>query len=266
MAHEIAVSLLAGSRTMSVPEFFRDAKESGYDGVEMWLVPEGGLTYEVTDAQLDGYRRLAGECGLQIFSLAVTPPGGRLTGTGEAAEAFLRHAVRGMEIASRLGAKTVLHTTGGITDGMYYEEAYLNGIANLRRLAPEAEKLKIRFALEFVWNGFLFSPIEMRNFLTSVNSPNVGFYFDPGNMAVFQKPEHWVRALGHFIMHVHLKDWKGPARSGAWTQLLEGEIDFPAVMAELHRAGYTGPLVSEVARTLAPWPETARTMRKIAAM
>ncbi|MBQ7696224.1 MAG: sugar phosphate isomerase/epimerase [Lentisphaeria bacterium] len=266
MAHEIAVSLLAGSRTMSVPDFFRDAKESGYDGVEMWLVPEGGLTFDVTDAQLDEYRRLAGEYGLEIYSLAIAPPEGRLTGTGEAAEAFLRCAVSGMDIASRLGAKTVLHTTGGLAEGMYYEEAYLNGIANLRRLAPEVEKRELRFALEFVWNGFLFSPLEMRNFLTAVNSPNIGFYFDPGNMAIFQKPEHWVRALGHFVMHVHLKDWKGPARAGAWTPLLQGEIDFPAVMAELHRAGYTGPLVSEVARSLAPWPETAQAMRKIAAM
>ena len=266
MAHKIAVSLLAGSRTMSVPDFFRDAKESGFDGVEMWLVPEGGLTFGVTDALLDGYRRLAGEYGLEICSLAITPPEGRLTGTGEEAEAFLRCAVRGMDIACLLGAKTVLHTTGGLAGGMYYEDAYLNGIANLRRLAPEVEKRKLRFALEFVWNGFLFSPIEMRNFLTSVNSPGIGFYFDPGNMAVFQKPEHWVRALGHLVMHVHLKDWKGPARAGAWTPLLEGEIDFPAVMAELHRAGYAGPLVSEVARSLAPWPETARTMRKIAAM
>ena len=266
MAYEIAVSLLAGSRDMCAPEFFRDAKESGSDGVEMWLVPEGGLTFGVTDAQLDAYRRLAGEYGLRICSLAITPPGGRLTGTGEAAEAGLRHAVRGMDLASRRGAETVLHTTGGLADGTYYEEGYLNGIANLRRLAPEAEKRGIRFALEFVWNGFLFSPVEMRNFLTSVNSPCIGFYFDPGNMAVFQKPEHWVRTLGHFVMQVHLKDWKGSARSGSWTPLLQGGIDFPAVMAELRRAGYAGPLVSEVARSLAPWPETARTMRKIAAM
>lgn len=266
MAHEIAVSLLAGDRNMSVPDFLRDAKESGYDGVEMWLVAEGGLTFDVTDAQLDEYRKLAAGYGLKIYSVSIGPGGGNLLGTGADADEFMRYALRGMDIAVKLGAKTVLHTTGRLTDGLYYEDGYLNGIANLRRLAPEAEKRGIQFALEFVWNGFLFSPIEMRNFLTSVNSPNVGFYFDPGNMAVFQKPEHWVRALGHFVRHVHLKDWQGRPLNGGWTPLLQGEVDYPTVMAELHRAGYTGPLVSEVSRKLASWPETAQTMRKIAAM
>ena len=265
MPHEIAVSLLAGDRAMSVPDFFRDAKESGYDGVEMWLVPKGGLTFDATEGELAEYRELAAAYGLKICSVAVTPPGGAMTGTGEAQAEFLRWAVRGMEIAAALGAKTVLQTTD-FQPEVYYEDAYRNGIASLRRLAPEVEKRGLRFALEFIWNGFLFSPLEMRAFLAAVDSPNIGFYFDPGNMAVFQKPEHWARALGPFIKQVHLKDWKGRPRNGEWTPLLQGEIDFPAVMAELHRAGYTGPLVSEVARNLAPWPDTAKTMREIAAM
>ncbi len=266
MPHDIAVSLLAGDRTMSVPDFLRDARESGYDGVEMWLVPQGGLTFDVTGDELAGYRRLATEYNLKIYSVSISPPGGCLTGTGESQEDFIRWAVRGMDIAAALGAGTVLHTTGGLQPGVFYEDGYLNGIANLRRLAPEAEKRGIQFALEFIWNGFLFSPIEMRNFLTAVNSPNIGFYFDPGNMAIFQKPEHWVRTLGHFIKHVHLKDWRGGPLNGTWTPLFQGEIDFSAVMAELHRAGYTGPLVSEVARSLAPWPETAQAMRRIAGL
>ena len=265
MVHEIAVSLLAGDRAMSVPDFFRDAKESGYDGVELWLVPKGGFTFAATDAELAEYRELAAKYGLKIYSVAITPPGGAMTGTGEAQADFLRWAVRGMEIAAGLGAKTVLHTTD-LQPGVYYEDAYRNGIDSLRRLAPEVEKRGLRFALEFVWNGFLFSPLEMRAFLAAVDSPNIGFYFDPGNMAIFQKPEHWARALGPFIKQVHLKDWKGRPLNGGWTPLLQGGIDFAAVMAELHRAGYAGPLVSEVVRTLAPWPETAKTMRQISAM
>ena len=66
--------------------------------------------------------------------------------------------------------------------------------------------------------------------------------------------------------NVHLKDWKGRALNGAWTPLTEGEVDFPVVMRELRAAGYRGPLVSEVPESLAPWAETAKTMRKIAAM
>ena len=171
-----------------------------------------------------------------------------------------------MDIAVKLGAKTVLHTTGRLTDDIDYETGYLNGIANLRKLAPEIEARGLKFALEFVWNGFLFSPIEMRNFLTAVNSANVGFYFDPGNMAVFQKPQDWVRVLKHFVFHVPLKDWQGRALNGGWTALLAGEVNYPAVMTELRKIGYNGPLVSEVAKSLAPWEDTAKVMRKVAVM
>lgn len=265
-AYPVGLSLLAGGdRNMPVPDFLRAAKEAGYDGVELWLVGEGGLNFGATDEELASYRKLAAELDLTIYSVAISSPEGNMLATGEPAELFAKYAIRGMDIAAKLGAKTVLHTPGSLVD-VDYENAYLNGIANLRKLAPEIEKRNIKFALEFVWNGFLFSPLEMRDFLTQVNSANIGFYFDPGNMAVFQKPQDWVRVLKHFVFQVHLKDWKGRALNGGWTALLEGEVDYPAVMAELRSAGYTGPLVSEVAKNLAPWEETVKVMRKVAVM
>ena len=158
----------------------------------------------------------------------------------------------------------MLHTLGRFTPELYYEDAYNNAIANLKKLSKDAERLNVTIAIEFIWNGFLFSPLEMRNLLEAIGSPNVGFYFDPGNMAVFQFPQHWVRALGHHVKHVHLKDWKGRALKGEWTPLMQGECNFPAIIQELRAAGYQGPLVSEVSESLASWEETAKTMRKIA--
>ena len=174
-AYPIGLSLLAGGdRNMPVPEFLKAAKDAGYDGVEMWLVGEGGLNFEVTDEELASYRQLAADYGLTIYSVAISSPVGNMLATGEDAELFAEYAIRGMDIAVKLGAKTVLHTTGRLTDDIDYETGYLNGIANLRKLAPEIEARGLKFALEFIWNGFLFSPIEMRNFITAVNSPNVG--------------------------------------------------------------------------------------------
>lgn len=267
-AYPIGLSLLAGGdRNMPVPEFLKAAKDAGYDGVEMWLVGEGGLNFEVTDEELASYRRLAADYGLTIYSVAISSPVGNMLATGKDADLFAEYAIRGMDIAVKLGAETVLHTTGRLTDDIDYETGYLNGIANLRKLAPEIEARGLKFALEFIWNGFLFSPIEMRNFINSVNSPNVGFYLDPGNMAVFQKPQDWVRALKHLVFQVHLKDWQGRAvNGGGWTALLEGQVDYPAVISELRKVGYNGPLVSEVALKLAPWEDTAKVMRKVAVM
>lgn len=112
----------------------------------------------------------------------------------------------------------------------------------------------------------MFSPLEMAHFLDEVGSTRVGFYFDPGNMAVFQYPQHWVRILGRRIKLVHLKDWAGNALSGGWTPLLEGNVDFAAVMAELRAAGYDGPLTGEVEPHLAPLEKTADAIRRIMAL
>jgi hexulose-6-phosphate isomerase len=149
---------------------------------------------------------------------------------------------------------------------LYYEDAYRNAVANLKKLAPVCAETGVALAVEFVWSGFLFSPLEMRRLLDEVASEHIGFYFDPGNMAVFQFPQHWVRACAPHIKMVHMKDWKGRALKGEWTPLLEGEVDFPVVMKELHAAGYDGPLVSEVSTDLASLEDTAAKIKQIAAM
>jgi len=136
----------------------------------------------------------------------------------------------------------------------------------LKAIAPHAERLGVTLAVEFVWNGFLFSPVEMKNLLDEVGSDRIGFYFDPGNMAVFQYPHHWVRAVGAHIKMVHMKDWRGNALNGGWTPLLEGEVDFAAIMRELRAAGYDGPLISEVEPSMASLDDTAKAIARIAAL
>jgi hexulose-6-phosphate isomerase len=120
--------------------------------------------------------------------------------------------------------------------------------------------------VEFVWNGFLFSPLEMKHFLDEVGSDYIGFYFDPGNMAVFQYPHQWVRIVGQHIKMVHLKDWKGRALNGGWTALLEGEVDYAAMNWELRSIGYDGPMISEVPPSIASFQDTATAIRKIIQM
>ena len=80
-------------------------------------------------------------------------------------------------------------------------------------------------------------------------------------MAIFSYPEHWVRICGRHLMAVHMKDFR---RDGSvWTPLLEGDVDFGAVMAELKDLGFDGALVSEVGDSTASFAETAKTIRRI---
>lgn len=266
---KIAVSqLVAAPATQPMAEFMQKAKNTGYDGVELSLRPKDDvpLNYRTSDADLAAFVQQAKTLGLDIPSITISTGKGNLLDSGNEAQDCIDQTLWGLECAAKLGAGVALHTLGRFTAELYYEDAYNNAVANLKTIAIHAAKLKVCLAVEFVWNGFLFSPLEMRRFLVEVGSPYVGFYFDPGNMAVFQFPQHWVRALGKHVRHVHLKDWQGNALNGKWTPLTQGAVNFPAVMAELRKAGYAGPLVSEVPENLAPWQDTATTMRKIAEM
>lgn len=265
---QIAVSELVAKTPHQMHEFLAEAKTAGFEGVEMSLRPGSAnpFNYQSSDADLKAFKKTAADLGLDIGSITISTDGGNLLDTGAEAQKSIDQTVWGLECAAKLGATVALHTLGRFHADLYYEDAYQNAISSLKTIAKSAEKLQVALAVEFVWSGFLFSPLEMRHFLEAVGSPQVGFYFDPGNMAVFQFPQHWVRALGAWTKRVHLKDWKGKALNGSWTALTEGEVNFPVVMRELRAAGYQGPLVSEVSANLAPWAETANTMRKIAAM
>jgi len=266
---KIAVSeLVAAPASLSMADFMQKAKDCGYDGVELSLRPKDDvpLNYRSSDADLAAFVQQARALNLDIPSITISTGKGNLLDSGSEAQDCIDQTLWGLECASKLGAAVALHTLGRFSADLFYEDAYNNAVANLKKIAISAAKLKVTLAVEFIWNGFLFSPLEMRRFLDEVGSPYVGFYFDPGNMAVFQFPQHWVRALGKRVRHVHLKDWQGNALNGKWTPLTQGAVNFPAVMHELSNAGYAGPLVSEVPESLAPWQDTAAAMRKIAAM
>jgi hexulose-6-phosphate isomerase len=247
-------------------QFISAAAGAGYEAVELIVRPTGELTTGTSQRDLQRIRRMAEKAKLDIFSLALLHlTAGPIDG-GIARQTAVEEITAGLEVAHALGAGAVLLTLGWLRPDLYYDDAYANGVASLRELVPAAERTGVDIAVEFVWNGFLFSPLEMAGFLDEVGSERVGFYFDPGNMAVFQYPQHWVRILGKRTRLVHLKDWRGNALAGGWTPLLEGSVDFGAVMRELRAAGYDGPLTGEVEPFLAPLEKTAAAIRTIMAM
>jgi L-ribulose-5-phosphate 3-epimerase len=251
---------------MPAEDFIAEGGRNGYEVVELCLRREGSLTPQSDAAQIAALKRRASDAEVGIFSIGLM----HLTATpldrDEAQAKAIEEINAGLRLAKAIGAGHVLLTLGRLRPDLYYDEAYKNGVESLRRVAPTAEELGVDIAVEFVWNGFLFSPLEMKRFLDDVGHPRVGFYFDPGNMAVFQYPHHWLRILGKHTKLVHLKDWKGNALSGGWTPLLEGAVDFREVMKELRAIGYDGPLTSEVEPSLAPLDKTAQAIRRIMAL
>lgn len=251
---------------LTIKEFAQQSAAAGYEVVELCMRNEGELTTKTSTEELQALAAEIRGAGLEPVSMVHGQVTGNLLDSGAAQHTSIEETVKGLEACAAMGIGCTLHTLGSLSPELYYDDAYRNGVSSLKEIAGAAESLGVDLAVEFVWSGFLFSPLEMRRFLDEVDSPRIGFYFDPGNMAVFQFPHHWVKIVGPHIKMVHLKDWKGGPLNGGWPALLEGNVDYVAMNRELRAIGYDGPMISEVPPSDAPLDVTAESIRKIIAM
>jgi hexulose-6-phosphate isomerase len=150
------------------------------------------------------------------------------------------------------GGTTVLLVVGVVNKETSYADAYQRTQAEIRKVLPLAEELKIKIAFENVWNMFLLSPLEMARYIDEFQSPWVGAYFDVGNVVNYGWPEQWIRTLGKRILKIDIKEYSRKLRdrqgpyAGFKAELGEGDCDWPAVLKALDEVGYSGWCTAEV--------------------
>ena len=128
-----------------------------------------------------------------------------------------------------------------------YDVAYERSRDALKELGEYAVKVGINIGVENIWNKFLLSPLEMRNFIDAIGSDFVKVYYDVGNTQFIGFPEHWIKILGSRIARIHMKDFKEAIGNlDGFCELLQGNVNFPAVMKALREAGYDGYLTAEI--------------------
>ena len=242
-------------------------KEIGYQGMEILLTESGELTMGAGAAEYAALRQMSREAGVELTSICGA---GSLTDDDPDIIAQSKAQVRKMlEAAQALGIDTILVTGGRVNETVHYDVAYERQLHALRELAPDAERLGVNIGLENIWNKLLISPLEFRDFLDKIGSPRVGCYFDTGNVMLYGYPEQWIRILrGERIKKIHFKDFKIDHRERRyeWTQLMEGAVDWPAVMREIRAIGYDDYVITEVCGTRETYEETCRVMDRILAL
>ncbi len=146
-----------------------------------------------------------------------------------------------------------------------YDVCYERAGEAIRQILPAAEQTGVAICIENVWNKFLLSPLEMRDFIDGFNSEMVGAYFDVGNVLLTGYPDQWIRILGKRIKRVHVKDFKLSVGTVAgFVDLLEGDVDFEAVKKTLTEIGYDGYVTAELLPFEPGRPcKTAQAMKKI---
>ncbi len=241
------------------------AKQYGFQALELCVAPTGAFGLDTTEARCKEVVALAADQGIKLLSVASGTYWGRSLGSPDKAESTsaLDDLQKLIQITGWLGAKTLL-TIPGAVDVFFdparpvhqYDDVLKNAAEGLRAAIPNAEALGVRMGIENVWNRFLLSPTEMAGFIDSFNSKSVGSYFDVGNVLPFGYPEQWLRILGHRVVGIHFKDFRRAVGTAeGFVDLLEGDVNWPAVMAEIAAIGYDGPVVAEMIPQYKHYPE-----------
>ncbi len=225
-------------KNLSDAEKFALAKRCGFEGIEASSVVD----------DLDAAKELgalARQAGVPFHSVVY---GGWQAPLSDPRPDVADKGVAGMETALRsaktLGADNVLLVPALVTETVSYGQAYERSQKNIRKLLPLAQELQVTIAVENVWNKFLLSPLEFARYVDELDHPRLRAYFDIGNVILFGFSQDWIRTLGQRIARIHLKDFK---RQGyQWTNLLDGDVNWPQVRKALAEIGYSGYMTTEL--------------------
>lgn len=232
------------------------AKQAGFEGIELALTETGELGLESKEEDLKKIKQFADESKIAIHSVASGLYWDySLTSNNEVErEKAYNIAVKQLQTAKILGADSVLIVPGAVgvdfipsREVIRYDIAYNRALDAFKRLKTVAEELEVHIGIENVWNKFLVSPMEMRDFIDKIDSPFVGAYFDVGNVLFNGYPEHWIEILGERIKKVHLKDYRREAGGlCGFVDLLSGDVNWQAVMKAFKNIGYNSWCTAEM--------------------
>ncbi|HOC57155.1 MAG TPA: sugar phosphate isomerase/epimerase family protein [Verrucomicrobiota bacterium] len=226
----------------SVLDKMKAIKEAGFDGVEMMSHMDADEVLRARDAT---GLAIPSVCGRDHWSKPLSHPDPKVRAEG------LESLKQALRDAKRYGASSVLLVPATVSKEVTYDEAYQRSQAEISKAIPLARELGVSISIENVWNHFLLSPLEAARYVDEFKSPSVGWHFDAGNILNFGWPEQWIRILGPRIKMFHVKEFSRKKRDneGLWkgfeVKLLEGDVNWPAVMKALDDIGYRGWAITE---------------------
>jgi hexulose-6-phosphate isomerase len=235
----VLISMLP--KELSYADRFALARDIGFEAIEMQTITKAEEAEEIRDASKKAGLRIHSVMNMDHWRLPLS----------SSDPAVVAGSVKGMETslknAQLWGADAVLLVPAVVNATTSYKDAYTRSQAVIReRLLPMARDLKVVIAVEEVWNKFLLSPLEFARYVDEFESPYIKAYFDVGNIVFYAFPQDWIRALGPRIVKIHLKDFKLDRRSFNFTNLGEGDIDWPEVRRALNDIKYNGFVTTEL--------------------
>jgi hexulose-6-phosphate isomerase len=251
------------ANTQSIESALAQTKTYGFDALELAISTEGVLKTSTTKAECKIIRQKIDDSGIFVDSLASGMSWG-ISPTSED-EATRNKSISlhkdALQVASNLGCKALLFVPGVVkspisSEIVRYDKALDRIRDAINQLLPIAQDLDVDLCMENVWNGFFYSPIELRDFVDSFESNKLGVYLDVGNLIGYQQyPPHWIELLNSRIKRVQIKDfqenfdWTG---SFSFCDIGTGDVPWKETIEALKSINYQNTIIAE----MLPWDET----------
>jgi len=228
-------------KSLSVADRLQVARDAGFEQIECPTTPDEHEAEEIKKASEAAGLPIHSVMNMAHWKYPLNSPD----------PAVVAESRKGMETSLRnahfWGAQTVLLVPAVVRpDTSYYQDAWTRSVAEIKKMIPLAEQLKVIIGIEEVWNKFLVSPVEFAHYVDQFQSPWVRAYFDVGNILIWSYPQDWIRILGKRIVKLHFKDFKFEKMQAKFTPLREGDIDWKEVHKALAEIGYSGTATVEL--------------------
>ena len=253
---------------MTLREALQLAKDAGFDAVELNYDLKDDLCPDSGKKGLAAIRKMTDEIGIEISGLCsfLFWPYPMTSNDPAIRARSMELAEKMIEATHELGAENLLVVPGAVHIPWRDDyEPVRNDVCDRRareavgRLVAKAEKQGVYLNIENIFfSGYLMTPMEMNEFVDSFGSENVRIHFDTGNIALFQHADHWIPQLGKRIQNLHFKEFnkKGTDHSlECFRPLLDGTVNWPAVMDELDAIDYRGYATFEYFHSYLYYPE-----------
>ncbi len=224
---------------LSLLDKFKLVKDLGFDGIEF---------NSPLDIPLKDLLEARDKTGIEVPSTVNKDHWGKpISDPDPAVRQFtIDSMAKSLEQTKELGGDTVLLVPGVVSDTVSYKTAYGIAMDSIRKMIPHAEKTGVKIALENVWNNFILSPIEAKDFLDKIDHPLVGWYFDLGNILRYGWPDHWLEVLGDKVFKLHVKEYSKKIMNeeglgkGFNVELTQGDVNWSQVMKTIKDINYKG--------------------------
>ena len=195
------------SNNESIESALSQTKNNGFDALELSVSSEGVINTNTSKAECEIIRKKIDDSGIFVDSIATWMSWGMSPTSNDKStrEKSIRLHQDALKVASFLDCKALLFVPGVVkspisTDIVRYDRALDRLREAINQMLPIAEDLNVDLCMENVWNGFFYSPIELRDFVDSFDSDRLGVYLDIGNLIGYQQyPPHWVELLNSRI-------------------------------------------------------------------